>query len=240
MSSKEVRLTNKEKKAVQLTKKIQKSMQPFWVGKIPFPNVNWKKLIDQRVWEKHLELLSTMYKLNSNNTIPKGTILFHASKICDPVGNIPEEKIKPNKPFYFGLDAFISIWYAAETYKKYAYLNVYILEKNLKNVNYIGNDITEDHPSDFKQCRKVQPCLHPQFGYHSYRRTLEPPVELSIELTIPSQHIKQSGLKHLLSYEIDIPMLEENEYSTFDQFKATQALRKIIIDCSQHRSLLFI
>mgnify|MGYP000692684568 FL=1 len=238
MSSKEYKMKKKEKDALLLTKKIQKSMQPFWVGKLKFPNVNWKELADEDVWEKHLNLLSTMYKLNDNNTIPKGTILFHTSKVCDPVGNIPDDKIRPNKPFFFGLDAFISIWYAAETYTKYAYLNVYILEKNLKNVNYIGNDIIGLNPSDLKKCRKVQPCLHPQFGYHS--GDLEPPVELSLELTIPSQHIKQSGLKHLLSYEIDIPMLEENEYSTFDQFKATQALRKIIIDCSQHRSLLFI
>ena len=239
-ASKEINLEEKNEVCGISIEEIEQSMQPFWVGQLDFPNVPWQELTEQTVWENHINLLGTIYGLNDNITIiPKGTILFHASDIRDPVGNIPKSEIKPNKPFFFGLDAFIAIWYASETYNRSAYLNVYKLQEDLENVYYIGNNIMDLNPGEIEKCKQEQPCLHPQFGYHSNDQVLEPPVELSLELTLPSQNLEKYKLKYLLAYDIDIHMLQEKKDTTFTSFKATKALRNMIIDCSVRDNDLF-
>ena len=88
---------------------IDNSLYPFWYNKIPFPKVlNNKELVDEKTWKKQLELASTLYK--DKSLLPKGTILFHGSGIINPIANIRKE----DTPFFFGLDAFIAIWYISE------------------------------------------------------------------------------------------------------------------------------
>lgn len=88
---------------------IDNSLYPFWYNKIPFPKVlNNKELVDEKTWKKQLELASTLYK--DKSLLPKGSILFHGSEIINPIANIRKE----DAPFFFGLDAFIAIWYISE------------------------------------------------------------------------------------------------------------------------------
>jgi hypothetical protein len=72
----------------------------------------------------------------NKSILPKGTLLFHGSSFIDPVKNINPT----NKPFFFGLDAFISIWYISELASK----NKSSLENALQKLKYIENYVEHD------------------------------------------------------------------------------------------------
>ena len=114
---------------------IDKKLYPFWYNKIPFPKVsNVKELSKEDTWTTHLELARKMYQ--NKSSLPKGSILFHGSSFIDPV-----KTINPiNKPFFFGLDAFISIWYLSELASK----DKSALEKALLHLKYIENYVQHD------------------------------------------------------------------------------------------------
>lgn len=93
---------------------IDNSLYPFWYNKIPFPQVlDNKELVEEKTWNKQLKLASKLYK--DKSSLPKGTILFHGSEIINPIANISIT----DKPFFFGLDAFIAIWYISEFAEKH-------------------------------------------------------------------------------------------------------------------------
>jgi hypothetical protein len=128
--------TKKNKKAYSLFSKIKSSKSqtyklstkksnnfdkhfyPFWYKKIPFPR--YKKiedLVKQETWDLHLNYAKKFYSINKsseNNILKKNTYLFHGSSVIDPVNNLKFN----NTPFFFGLDAFISLWYLTEIKKK--------------------------------------------------------------------------------------------------------------------------
>ena len=114
---------------------IDKKLYPFWYNKIPFPKVsNVKELSKEDTWTTHLELGSDLYQ--NKSSLPKGSILFHGSSFIDPV-----KTINPiNKPFFFGLDAFISIWYLSELASK----DKSALEKALLHLKYMENYVEQD------------------------------------------------------------------------------------------------
>lgn len=201
---------------------LEKAMYPFWVGKVAFPDVPASELWSTNTWRPHLDLLNTMYTLGPYNTIPAGTLLFHASSLRDPL----QTRLRPGKPFFFGLDAFVSIWYAAETYQDQAFLNVYMTTVDFKNVNYLGDEVIEVNPGEVEDCLQ-DICLHPQFGYHADELVLEPPCELSLELTIPSDKLKDAGLILVKIYDIDLEMLKRHKYTTYPEFKAVSAIRPL-------------
>ena len=72
--------------------------------------------------------------------------------------------------------------------RRFYFLNVYETTRDLEYV-YLGEGITEVNPLDVPRCLDV-PCLHPQFGYHG--NTLDPPVELSMEFTVPPKVLPTS------------------------------------------------
>ncbi len=214
----------KEKKESSPSK-MALNLEPFWVGIVPFPDVPKNDLVDEDNWSEHLDLLEKTYSPGLKNVVPKGTILFHGSDIYDPVNNI--KKFRSNKAFFFGLDAYVSIWYAAESYYgkgKTAYLNIYKTTKEMKKVNYIGREIMDLNPGEVEECIKTDICIHPQFGYHSNDKVLEPPAELSVELTIPSHLVSKSNLEFIGTYKINLELLKKNEDLTYKEFKATDAL----------------
>lgn len=96
-----------------LNDKIDNSLYPFWFNKIPFPRVSDENLIKEENWKPHLELASKLYK--DKSCLPKGTVLFHGSGILNPIANLRKTKT----PFFFGLDAFIAIWYISEFAQKH-------------------------------------------------------------------------------------------------------------------------
>ena len=114
---------------------IDKKLYPFWYNKIPFPKVsNVKELSKEDTWTTHLELGSDLYQ--NKSSLPKGSILFHGSSFIDPV-----KTINPiAKPFFFGLDAFISIWYLSELASK----DKSALEKALLHLKYMENYVEQD------------------------------------------------------------------------------------------------
>lgn len=95
-----------------INERIENCLYPFWYNRIQFPKVINKELVDEQIWKRHLQLASNLYK--DKSFLPKGTILFHGSSIINPINDI----IKRDTPFFFGLDAFIAIWYISELARK--------------------------------------------------------------------------------------------------------------------------
>ena len=114
---------------------IDKHLYPFWYKKLKFPKVsNVKFLSKEETWTAHLKLARELYE--NKYSLPKGTLLFHGSSFIDPVKNINPT----NKPFFFGLDAFISIWYLSELAWRDRSALQNALQK-LKNMeNYVEHD----------------------------------------------------------------------------------------------------
>jgi len=107
--NKSKRNKSKRNKSTRIHSIIDNSLYPFWYRKIPFPQVlDNKELLDEKTWNKQLELASNLYK--DKSSLPKGTILFHGSGIINPIANLR----LTDEPFFFGLDAFIAIWYISE------------------------------------------------------------------------------------------------------------------------------
>jgi len=98
-------------------------------------------------------------------------------------------------------------------------LNIYETQEDIP-YKYLGKSIVNENPLDEDECKKMA-CMHPQFGYHLYE--LEPPVELSIEFTIPANQIGNK-LKLIGVYIIDILKLNENKNKNFNEFKAIKAI----------------
>ena len=109
---------------ISISSKINNSLYPFWYKKIDFPKCSNKELTDESKWKEHLKLANDLYK---NKSLPKGTILYHGSGVKDPVSNL---RMIP-RPFFFGLDAFIAIWYISE----YARLRRSYIETLLESIN---------------------------------------------------------------------------------------------------------
>jgi hypothetical protein len=114
---------------------IDKHLYPFWYNKIPFPKVsNTKDLSKEETWTAHLKLARKLYQ--NKLSLPKSSILFHGSSFIDPVKNINPT----NKPFFFGLDAFISIWYLSELASR----NKSGLENALQKLKNMENYVEQD------------------------------------------------------------------------------------------------
>jgi hypothetical protein len=226
----------------ELPSNIDKFLYPFWYNKISFPEVSTShlyQLYHDTAWNKHLELAFKMYGYKSS--LPKGSILFHGANVIDPVKNT-----KPIEPyFFFGLDAFISIWYVSEQayldYKKdrtitdyrtitmgddyynnyNGYLNIY---QTLEAIpyKYLRRIEQSYHPDNNKECENMA-CMHPQLGYHFIEFQNFMPTELSIEFTIPTKNITEM-LELIGVYKVDVLKLYENTYKNFDEFKALDAV----------------
>ena len=117
MRTKKQKRTKKVKKfrgGASIIDKINNSLFPFWYKSLPFPSISDNKdLIKEKTWKPHLDLASDLYK--NKSPLPKGTILFHGSGIINPLAHIR----KTTDPFFFGLDAFIAIWYLSEWARKH-------------------------------------------------------------------------------------------------------------------------
>ena len=227
----------------ELSSNIDKFLYPFWYNKIPFPEVptsHLYQLYHDTAWNEHLELAFKMY--GKKSSLPKGSILFHGANVIDPVKNTT-----PIEPyFFFGLDAFISIWYVSEQafldykkdrmdYKKdrtitmgddyynnyNGYLNIY---QTLEAIpyKYFRRIELSYHPDNNKECENMA-CMHPQLGYHFIEFQNFMPTELSIEFTIPTKNITKM-LELIGVYKVDVLKLYENTYKNFDEFKALDAV----------------
>ena len=122
-------------KGMHVSSLIDKHLYPFWYKKLKFPKVsNVKFLSKEETWTAHLKLARELYE--NKSSLPKGSILFHGSSFIDPVKNINPT----NKPFFFGLDAFIAIWYLSElaSRDKSALQNALQKLKNMEN--YVEHD----------------------------------------------------------------------------------------------------
>ena len=166
--------------------------------------------------------------------LKKGTILFHTSPLILPFSKI---KLKPGFLF-FGLSSLISLWYAVEKFTEIpyintrkiedfeTYLNIYRLEQDL-TVQYIDDDISSNQEHTFYRnlCNK-NPCLHPQFGYHSFEQliTKRGPVDLDWELTIPTNTLSEIAITPLAVYHIDVLKLLENSMLNIDTFNPVSTI----------------
>jgi len=130
---------------------IDKHLYPFWYNKIPFPKVsNTKDLSKEETWTEHLKLARELYQ--NKSSLPKGSILFHGSSFIDPVKNINPT----NKPFFFGLDAFISIWYLSELAARDKSALENALQK-LKNMeNYVEHDKSMKKYADLNKKESIE------------------------------------------------------------------------------------
>jgi hypothetical protein len=130
---------------------IDKHLYPFWYKKLKFPKVsNVKYLSKDETWTAHLKLARELYE--NKSLLPKGSILFHGSSFIDPVKNINPS----NKPFFFGLDAFISIWYLSELASRDKSALENALQK-LKNMeNYVEHDKSMKKYADLNRKEAIE------------------------------------------------------------------------------------
>ena len=100
-------------KNIGTRKKQSQAHEPFWVGKINHPKVDITRLTDAATWRKHLELAKSIWNKSGRGegTLRKGTFLYHGSGELNPVENLQNS----GRPFFFGLDAYIAIWYTLES-----------------------------------------------------------------------------------------------------------------------------
>jgi len=155
--------------------------------------------------------------LDSEGNLPAGTILYHGS--LDP--NLQFTK---NRHTFFGIDAFISIWYALELRnglcfpkrRKIGYLYEFELTKPLNQIVVL--QALSDHPG-YGGKTKDLPTIHPQAIYHGNFDAHE----LGIEVTI---NVKQNPecLRLLKRYIIDLDLLNANCTKTRYEFDPTTAL----------------
>jgi hypothetical protein len=226
--------SSRRSKSPKLSSLIKNKLYPFWYNKISFPEVPISHLYHDTAWNEHLELAFKMY--GNKASLPKGSILFHGSTVVDPVNTI---KHTDKSYFFFGLDAFISIWYVSEQayvdygknrtitisdgyYNNYnGYLNIY---QTLEAIpyKYLRQIEQSYHPDNNKECENMA-CMHPQLGYHFNEFQNFMPTELSIEFTIPTKNITEM-LELIGVYKVDVSKLYENTYKNFDEFKALDAV----------------
>jgi len=226
--------SSRRSKSPKLSSLIKNKLYPFWYKKIPFPEVPISHLYHDTAWNEHLELAFKMY--GNKASLPKGNILFHGSTVVDPINTI---KHTDKSYFFFGLDAFISIWYVSEQayvdyrkdrtttisdgyYNNYnGYLNIY---QTLEAIpyKYLRRIEQSYHPDNNKECENMA-CMHPQLGYHFNEFQNFMPTELSIEFTIPTKNITEM-LELIGVYKVDVSKLYENTYKNFDEFKALDAV----------------
>ena len=86
---------------------------PFWANKISFPKVDQSLLTDTKSWSDHLDFAASIWNKSGHGkgVLRKGTRLFHGSPQLNPVKNLQQT----GRPFFFGLDAYIAIWYTLES-----------------------------------------------------------------------------------------------------------------------------
>lgn len=172
-------------------------------------------------------------------TLKKNTILYHYSPHMLPFHKIKFDTSSRTGFVFFGLSALISIWYASEIYTRTvrsvkkkeftAYLNVYRLDKDIK-VKYVEDDVSENQENTYNQpiC-KHHPCLHPQFGYHSYEQlaTKRGPVDLDFELTLPINMLQgknKLNIEPLGVYNIDVEQLVEHSLENIEKYNPLSAV----------------
>ena len=171
--------------------------------------------------------------------LKKNTILYHYSPHMLPFHKIKFDTSSRTGFVFFGLSALISIWYASEIYTRTvrsvkkkeftAYLNVYRLDKDIK-VKYIEDDVSENQENTYNlPICKHHPCLHPQFGYHSYEQlaTKRGPVDLDFELTLPISMLQgknKLNIEPLGVYNIDVEQLVENSLENIEEYNPLSAV----------------
>ena len=171
-------------------------------------------------------------------TLKKNTILYHSSQHILPFHKIKFDSSSKTGFVFFGLSALISIWYASEIYtsaarrekKEFtAYLNVYRLDKDIK-VKYVEDDISENQEADqnLPIC-KHHPCLHPQFGYHSYEQlvTKRGPVDLDFELTLPISMLQgrqKLQMEPIGVYNINVEELVDHSLENIEEYNPMSAV----------------
>jgi len=153
--------------------KIKNSLLPFWYNKLEFPKVQRNnQFLNEETWKPQLDLLKGLYSKKSH--LPKGSILFHGSPFINPIKNLRQV----DRPFFFGLDAFIAIWYISE----WAASNSTDLEKLLSSlVKY-----KENYTKRKKKLREDE--------------ILNTEIDLSLDTKIEKINIKQSKFIESLKF----------------------------------------
>ena len=85
--------------------------------------------------------------------------------------------------------------------------------------------MNQEHSFYRNLCNK-NPCLHPQFGYHSFEHLLTKrgPVDLDWELTIPTNTLSKIAITPLDVYHVDVLKLLENSMLNIDTFNPLSAI----------------
>jgi len=157
--------------------------------------------------------------LDPYGNLPSGTILYHGS--LDP-----DLQFTKSRHTFFGIDAFISIWYTLELRdhlwfpkrQKVGYLYEFELIKPLKEMIFLKKLC--EHPG-FGHWRSDPPKIHPQVVYHGVPSD---PGELGIEVTLNIiEHPDSLRLRR--RYTVDLEKLGANRKKTRYEFDPTSAVK---------------
>ncbi len=155
-----------------------------------------------------------------NRQIPIGTRLYRAAFETDPMDLFSSKK----DFFFFGLDAYIAVWYALEMWQMF--------KKNRHNIPYTDwftslheyevikpfdyeylSDITTNPKNDpYYDICVEHPCVHPQIIMHGEYGTLR---EIGTELTIPYKFPIREYIRPVATYKVNlIKLLEMQDWLT--------------------------
>ncbi len=176
--------------------------------------------------EEFVKIIEHMYNIRKKE-IPIGTRIYRTAMESDP-----QDFFKTNLLF-FGLDAWIAIWYALEMWQNFkktrhemsydewhVYFHEYEVVKPIKYAYLPDIQINPKNDEYYEIC-KTQPCVHPQV---SFRSSGNPLVEIGTELTFPYDYAIQEYIKPVKTQKINIIKLMEMQFLLSDMLDFSNAL----------------
>ncbi len=146
--------------------------------------------------------------------LPVGTRLYRTAFEKDPMDFfVPKKDI-----CYFGLDAWISIWYGLEMWQRiktdshelsynkwFVHMHEYEIQEPISYTYLPDMYINPKNAPYYETCLK-EPCVHPQRIFHGNQGILN---EVGTELTLPYTFPIAKHLKPLKSYKVNLIRLLE-------------------------------
>jgi hypothetical protein len=175
----------------------------------------------------HEEFVKIIEHTYNKKQIPIGTRIYRTAMESDP-----RDFFKTNLLF-FGLDAWISIWYALEMWQKFkktrheisynkwhVYFHEYEVMKPIK-YTFLPDILTNPKNEEYYEICKTQPCVHPQVIFRSSNNPLE---EIGTELTFPYDYPILEYINPVKTQKINIIKLMEMQFLLSDMLDFSDIL----------------
>jgi hypothetical protein len=187
--------------------------KPPYVNSIPINTYVSLIPTSTTVESEFISYIKSLYN-KKPSTLGVGTPIYRTALEKNPM-----EFFSSKKDFvFFGLDAWIAIWYALELWQRYktdrhslsyndwfVYLHEYRVIKPIR-YKYLEDLHTNPKDEPYYEICKLQPCVHPQQILHGNFGIVK---EYGTEVTIPYNFAMKDYLKPVKSYRVNLIKLLE-------------------------------